>query len=301
MDAVRRPGPHRPAVVVMAARSGSLPRARGSVVSNPVRVAFSGATGYVGRAIVPAILERPEFKLVGAVGRRGAGTDIGTALGVKPAGVLITPSVSEALAGRPQVLIDYSAPGIAEECAMAAVDAGVAVVMATTGMDPDVVEQIGETAERRGVGAYAAANLTVTGHLMMRCIDIVGGYIGDVEIVEGHPSTKADAPSGTSLETADRINRAGAPPTTGDRTRIGLPESRGARIGRVRVHSLRLPGMVDHQEVIFSRPGELLTIRTESFSADAFIGPTLRAAGLVLRERGLVRDLPGVYEVGGEG
>ena len=266
------------------------------VVADPVRVAFSGATGYVGRAVVPAILEHPGFRLVGAVGRRRAGTDIGTALGVEPSGVLITPSVSEALAGRPQVLIDYSAPGIAEECALAAVEAGVAVVMATTGMDPERVAQIGETAERRGVGAYVAANLTLTGHLMMRCAELVGSYIGDVEIVEGHPSTKVDSPSGTSVETAERIDRAGGPPATEDRTSVGLPESRGAHVGRVRVHSLRLPGMVDHQEVLFSRPGELLTIRTESFSADAFIGPTLRAAKLVLQERGLVRELPGVYE-----
>lgn len=270
-------------------------------MSDPIRVAFSGATGYVGRAVVPAILKDPNFKLVGAIGRRGAGTDIGTALGAESAGVLITTSVSEALARRPEVLIDYSAPGIAEECALAAVEAGVAVVMATTGVDPQRVREIGEAAERRGVGAYVAANLTVTGHLMMRCAEMVGAYIGDVEIVEGHPSAKVDAPSGTSMETAERINRSGDPPTTEDRTRVGLPESRGAHVGRVRIHSVRMPGMVDHQEVIFSRPGELLAIRTESFSSEAFVGPTLRAAKLVLQRRGLVWDVPGVYDVEGPG
>ena len=266
-------------------------------MSGPVRVAFSGATGYVGRAVVPAILRDSAFELVGAVARRRAGTDIGTALGLEPAGVLVTPSIEEALAGRPDVLIDYSAPGIAEDCALAAVSSGVAVVMATTGMDPDAVEEIGRTADRTGVGAYVAANLTLTGHLMMRCVDLLSGSVGDVEIVEGHPSTKQDSPSGTALETAERVNRAAGPAPTEEATRFGLPESRGARVGRVRVHSLRLPGLVDHQEVFFSRPGELLTIRTESFSAEAFIGPTLRAATLVLDHRGLVRDLPGVYDL----
>ena len=266
-------------------------------MTGPVRVVFSGATGYVGRAVVPALLADPAFRLVGAIGRRGAGTDVGTVLGGEPAGVLVTPSVTEALGGHPQVLVDYSAPGVAEEAALAAVDAGVAVVMATTGMDPDAVAQIGETAGRRGVGAYLAPNLTLTGHLMMRCVDLVGAYVGDAEIVEGHPSSKLDSPSGTAVETAERITRAGGPPGTEDRTAVGLPESRGARVGRVRVHSLRLPGMVDHQEVVFSRPGELITIRTESFSADAFVGPTLRAARLVLQHRGLVRDLPGVFEL----
>jgi 4-hydroxy-tetrahydrodipicolinate reductase len=266
------------------------------MTAEPIRVAFSGATGYVGRTLVPAIIERPDFTLVGAVGRKRAGEDVGTALGLEPAGVRITADIQEALAARPQVLIDYSAPEPAARWCKAAVEAGVAVVMATTAMDPAAIEEIGQIAERNGVGAFLAGNLTMTGHLMMRCVELIGRYIGDVEIVEGHPSTKLDSPSGTSRETAERINRAGTPPTTADQTRFGVPESRGAQLGRVRVHSMRLPGMVDHQEVIFSRPGELITIRTESFAPVVFIGPTLKAAKLVLQQRGLVRELPGIYE-----
>ncbi len=265
-------------------------------MSTRVRVAFCGATGYVGRALVPAILDHPDFELVGALGRRGAGTDVGALLGRAAAGVTVTDDIAAGLSGDPDVLIDYSAPAIAEAAARAAVERGISVVLATTGVDEDTIEQLGATAAANGAAVFPAPNLTVTGHLMMQCAALVGKRIGDVEIVEGHPSSKLDSPSGTSLETADVINGAGHPGTTPDATRLGAPESRGTQVGRVRIHSMRLPGMVDHQEVIFSRPGELITIRTESFTADAFVEPTLNAARLLLAERGLVRTLPGIFD-----
>src|SRR4051794_31041871 len=148
------------------------------MTAEPIRVAFSGATGYVGRTLVPAILERPDFQLVGAVGRKRAGQDVGLALGLEePAGVQITDDIQQALAARPQVLIDYSAPEPAVRWCRAAVEAGVAVVMATTAMDPAGIEEIGQIAERNGVGAFLAGNLTLTGHLMMRCVELIGRYI----------------------------------------------------------------------------------------------------------------------------
>lgn len=266
------------------------------MTADVVRVAFGGATGYVGRTLVPSILARSDFKLVGALGRKRAGVDIGTALGLEPAGVQITDDIQAVLAREPQVLIDYSAPEPAARWCRAAVEAGVAVVMATTALTPSAVVEIGRAAERNDVGVFLAGNLSTAAHLMMRCAELLGRYMGDVEIVEGHPSTKLDSPSGTSFETAELINRAGNPPRTADLTQFGLPESRGAQLGRVRVHSMRMPGMVDHQEVFFSSPGGLITIRTESFSPIVFAGPTLKAAKLILGEHGLVRELPGIYE-----
>ena len=263
------------------------------MTAEPIRVVVTGSTGYVGATLVSAILHRSDFRLVAAVSRTKIGQDVG---GGESTGVRYTDDISEALAADPQVLIDYSAPEPAIKWYRAAVDSGVAVVAATTALDTAELAAIGEAAAANDVGVFIASNLTTTGHLMMRCAELIAGYIGDVEIIEGHPSTKPDSPSGTALETAALINAVPAPRPTPDRTHLGAPESRGTQVGRVRVHSLRLPGMVDHQEVIFSRPGELVTIRTESFSPVAFIEPTLRAARLVLHERGLVHELPGIFE-----
>ncbi len=263
----------------------------------PIRVVFSGATGSVGRAVIPALLRHPDFALVGAVGRRGAGEDIGVLLGLVPAGVRLTPDIHAALRGSgAQVLIDYSAPDVSPTFCRAALEAGAAVVLATTGLAPAVVEELGRVAERQGLGLLRAPNLTLAGHLMFRCVELVKRFMGDVEIVEGHPSTKQDAPSGTALETAERINRVPGPDPTRDHTSLGLPEARGARVGEVRIHSLRLPGFVDHQEVIFAAPGQLLSIRLDVVSPEVFIQPTLKAARLVLGVRGLVHDLPGLFE-----
>src|SRR5581483_937894 len=180
------------------------PRREGSV--SPINVVFTGATGRVGRVLVPAILEHPEFRLVGAVGRRRAGEDVALVLGLeRPAGVRLTADVNEALAGSgAQVLIDYCAPEPAVRFCRAAVEAGVAVVMATTAMDPGAVEEIGQIAARNGVGAFLAPNLTLSGQLLFRCVELLRRYIGDVEIVDARTRAKLDAPSGTAFELAER-------------------------------------------------------------------------------------------------
>ena len=263
----------------------------------PIRVVFTGATGRVGRSMVPAILRSTDFALVGAVGRQRAGEDVGVVLGMRETGVRLASEVEEAVRGTGgQVLIDFSAPEVAVKHCRAGIEAGMAVVMGTTGMTPEDVAQLGRLADSRGVGAFKAPNLTLAGHLMLRCAELVRRYMGDVEIIEAHMPEKLDSPSGTSIETAERLDRVGGPPPGTDHTRFGLPESRGARVGSVRIHSLRLPSIYDHQEVLFSRPGELLTIRYEQYTTEPLVGPTLRAARLVLGARGLVYDFPGLFE-----
>jgi 4-hydroxy-tetrahydrodipicolinate reductase len=268
------------------------------VLVPPINVVFTGATGHVGRTVVPAIIRHPDYRLVGAVGRRRAGQDVGLALGMdEPAGVRLVTDVHEALGGSgAQVLIDYSAPEPAVAYCRAAVEAGVAVVMATTAMDPAAVEEIGRIAARNGVGAFLAPNLTLSGQLMFRCAELIRRYVGDVEIVEAHTLRKLDAPSGTSLETAERLNRVPGPPPSEDLTRLGMAESRGAQVGGVRIHSLRVANAVDTQEVIFSRPGEIVAVRCEILSPEVYVEPTLTAARLVLGARGLVHELPGLFD-----
>ncbi len=155
---------------------------------------------------------------------------------------------------------------------------------------------MGRIAEERGVGLFLAPNLTIVGQVMFKCAELVRPYFGDVEIVEYHNSAKRDAPSGTALETAHRINASRSPAGTQDATARGMPEARGGVAGNVHVHSVRLPSFYSRHEVLFSRPGEMLTITADQFTTEPLIGPTLKAARLLLKERGVVRDLPGLFD-----
>jgi 4-hydroxy-tetrahydrodipicolinate reductase len=264
----------------------------------PVRIIFSGVTGGVGRSLVPAILRDPRFELTGAVARRGVGRDVGTVLGLgEPVGVTIAATVADALAERPaDVLLDFSAASAAAVNCHAAAEAGVAVIIGTTAVDAEALEEIGRIGEARRVGVFLAPNLTIAGQLMFRCADLIRPYFGDVEIIDSHPPTKLDAPSGTARETAHRLGVTPAPEPTADHTERGLPAARGAVSGTVRLHSVRLPSFFSRHEVLFSRPGEMLTITCDMTSNDALIGPTLKAARLILQERGVVRDLPGLFD-----
>lgn len=263
-----------------------------------IRVVFSGATGAVGRTMLPAILARDEFELVGAIGRRSVGVDVGLAVGLgKPAGIPIAGDLKSALDGRTaDVLIDFSTSEAAAANCRTAVEMGIAVLLGTTAVDRRAIEEIGQLAEARGVGVFLAPNLTIVGQLMFRCAEMLRPYFGDVEIVEMHNSAKRDAPSGTALETAHRINATRAPAPTKDQTSRGIPEARGGLAGDIHVHSIRLPSFYSRHEVFFAQPGQMLTIVCDQFTTEPLIGPTLKAARLLMTERGVVRDLPGLFD-----
>ena len=263
-----------------------------------IRIVFSGATGAVGRKIVPAVLASQEFELAGAIAGHSVGSDIGIALGLgESVGISIASDFAQALEGRKaDVLLDFSTSEAAVANGRAALEAGVAVVLATTAVDKAAVEEMGRIAEERGVGLFLAPNLTIVGQVMFKCAELVRPYFGDVEIVEYHNSAKRDAPSGTALEAANRINVSRSPKGTPDATARGIPEARGGVVGKVHVHSVRLPSFYSRHELLFAGLGEMLTITADQFTTEPLIGPTLKAARLVLGERGVVRDLPGLFD-----
>ena len=266
--------------------------------SAPVRVVVCGATGAAGRRLIPALATRSDFILVGAVGRRGAGEDVGRVLGGHEVGVCVTEDVRQVLSDvECQVLVDFTAPGAAVDHCQAAMDVGASVLIGTTGIDPNEISRLGNVAADRNVAVFLAPNMTLSAQLVLRCAELVRPYFGDVEIIEVHQPSKLDAPSGTSIETAQRLNRCSAPPATLDQTAVGRLESRGTRIGQVQIHSVRLPGVYDRQEVLFSRPDELLTLRFDQFSALPLVEPTLRAIRLLPGQPGgLLRELPGLFD-----
>ncbi len=208
-----------------------------------IRVILSGASGQVGRALIPAIEREPGLELVAS-----AAPSLGTTLG-------------QAVVAGGDMVVDFTAPAFAAEACETAIAAGLPIVLGTTGLGDDQLEQLGARAAARGVQLFHAANFAIGAVLMMRFAQEAHAHMPAAAIVELHADTKRDAPSGTSLATAARMG------------------------GGVPIHSVRLPGLVAHQEVILGGLGETLTIRHDTSSRDAF------APGVVLAIR-RVRELP---------
>ncbi len=208
-----------------------------------IRVLVSGATGKVGRALVPAIEADPELELAGR-----AAPSLGMGL-------------REALAAAPaDVVVDFTTPAAAPEACSAAIEAGVPLVLGTTGLSQAERDAAHRGALEAGVPVFFAPNFAIGAVLMMRFAEEAAALMPAAHIVELHADTKRDAPSGTALATADRMGR------------------------DVPISSVRLPGLVAHQEVILGAPGQTLTIRHDTSSREAFVPGVLlavkRVAGL---------------------
>ncbi len=237
-----------------------------------IRVAVSGAAGRMGREVVAAVLAEPDLRLSMAIDISRVGEDAGVVAGVDPCGGRVSgwPD-TEALRRTADVLVDFTGPQSAAGNTLAALEAGVSPVVGTTGISADDLERIGAVADRGNIGAVIAPNFAIGAVLMMRFAELAAPLMSDVEIIELHHPGKLDAPSGTAKLTAERVQKA-------------LPQ--GAR-APIPIHSVRLPGLVAHQEVIFGALGQTLTIRHDSMDRKSFM------PGVILAIR-RVRDLDGL-------
>jgi 4-hydroxy-tetrahydrodipicolinate reductase len=248
-----------------------------------IRIILAGATGWVGRALVPAIEKQPDLELVAGISRNHAGTDLGTALGGKPSGVPVFARVEDALGVHADVLIDYTKPGIVKTNALAALKAGVKVVIGTSGLGAADYAELDAVAKASHVGLLAAGNFSVTATLLKRFTLEAAKYVADVEIIDYASAGKPDAPSGTGRELAEALAEVRQPATSRPFADVvGVPETRGGAFGEgareVRVHALRLPSFVLAVESVFGAPDERLTIRHDAGSSAApYVAGTLLA------------------------
>jgi 4-hydroxy-tetrahydrodipicolinate reductase len=264
------------------------------------RVVVAGAAGRMGRAAVRTISRRDDMVLVGALGRQTAiGQDAGTASGAGALGVPITPDLAEIfLAGRPTVLVDLSRGEVALEHALQALDRRVPVVIGATGLSPEAVASIRERAEAQGTGALVAPNFALGALLMVEFSRQAARFFPHVEIIELHHDRKRDAPSGTAARTARLVAAArGSTPAPAVPETTTVDGARGGSIDGVRVHSVRLPGLVAHQEVIFGGPGQTLLIRHDSTSEESFMPGLVLAIQKVAALRDLVEGLENLLEL----
>jgi len=253
-----------------------------------ISVCVAGATGWVGRALIQAIVSSDDLDLKSAVARSAAAGSLEEAPGVP-----IHATVRAALEGV-DVLIDYTSHDVVKDHTLVALEKGVNVVIGTSGLTGADYDEIDVVARKNGVGVVAAGNFSLTAALAQAAALLVAPFITQAEVIDYASSTKADVPSGTARELAERL--AEARPPTKDRTlddTSGPIQARGAAIDEVQVHSVRLPGFSVSTEVVFGLPHERLTIRHDAdASPEPYVDGTLLAVRKVMGGRvGLTRGL----------
>lgn len=255
-----------------------------------VRVAISGAAGRMGRAAVRAVVREGDLLLVAALGRsRGVGRDAGEVAGIEAARVPIADDPAVVLAASPDVWVEFAPGSVAVDHARAALDAGVRPVVGSTGISLEQIEALRALAARRRIGAVIAPNFAIGAVLMMEFARMAAPFFPHAEVVELHHDRKRDAPSGTAQKTARLIAEArGAPPAPAVQEEEMIGGARGAVVEGVRVHSVRLPGLVAHQEVLFGGPGQTLTVRHDSLNEESFMPGLVLAVRRVVQMDGLV-------------
>lgn len=231
-------------------------------MAETIRVAVAGANGRMGRETVAAVRAEPDLELVAEISRGDNLADI-------------------LAATKPAVLVDFSVPASIVDSIETALIAGVVPVVGTTGLSPSDLGIVRELCCQYEMGALVAPNFAVGAILLMRFARDAARYLPDAEIIEMHHERKLDAPSGTAAKTAEMIaeGRAEAQPTMLPADAYEkLPGARGGRgEGDVPIHSVRLPGFVASQMVLFGGPGQTLTLRHDSIDRKSFMPGVLLA------------------------
>ena len=244
-------------------------------MSATIKVGVIGARGKVGSEVCRAVKAEPGLELVASV---DIGDDLST---LEAAGT--------------QVAVDFTHPDAVMDNLRHCVSAGIHAVVGTTGFDDDRLATLrGWLADSPVTGVLIAPNFSVGALLMMRFAEQAAAYFESAEIVELHHPDKADAPSGTARRTAQVVaaarREAGLAPVP-DATTNALEGARGADVDGIRVHGLRVRGLVAHQEVLFGGPGETLTIRHDSLDRVSFVPGVLAGVRAVADHPGLTVGL----------
>ncbi len=242
-----------------------------------IRVAVLGAQGRMGSEVVRAVQDAADLSL-------GAAYDVGDALDLS--GV--------------DVAVDFTHPDAVLANLRACLGAGVHAVVGTTGFDEGRLAQLrGWLDAAPGVGVLVAPNFGIAAVLMMRFAAQAARFFDSVEIVELHHPGKVDAPSGTARRTAELVaaarREAGSAPMP-DATTSSLPGARGADVEGIRVHAVRLAGLVAHQEVLLGGQGESLTIRHDSYDRASFMPGVLLGVRTVAGRPGLTVGLEALLD-----
>jgi 4-hydroxy-tetrahydrodipicolinate reductase len=257
-----------------------------------LRVILSGACGRMGRMIAADFLTSGRVELSAVLDTVKLGEDIGAIVGLEESGLKIVPTLDAALeSGGADVFLDFSTLEASLHNLPAALKSGLNCVVGVTGFTDGDIEKLKAYCHESGRVLWVVPNFSLGVNLMMEFAKRAAKYLPDCEIVEMHHDGKRDAPSGTALKTARDLHQAAG----AAKPQPGAAPSRGLDVGGVMIHSVRLPGLLAHQEIIFGGRGEVLTIRHDTLSRESFLPGIYMALDKILEKEGFIFGLEGVF------
>ncbi|WLR53073.1 4-hydroxy-tetrahydrodipicolinate reductase [Bacillus tianshenii] len=263
-----------------------------------IKIVVAGPRGRMGKEALLLIERTEHFQLVGAVDRKNSGKMVSEVEGLPNLEAPIYDDIEKCFQEvKPDVLIDLTTPEVGKKHTELAVEYGVRPVVGTTGFNEAELDDLKKKAEEKGIGVIIAPNFAVGAILMMKFAEMAAKYFPDVEIIEQHHDQKLDAPSGTAIKTAEMIEKVRTQKSQGhpDEKEV-LEGARGAEKDGMRIHSVRLPGLVAHQEVLFGGEGQTLKIRHDSINRTSFMSGVKLAVETVMKIDLLVYGLENIME-----
>ncbi|MFG1626162.1 4-hydroxy-tetrahydrodipicolinate reductase [Kribbella sp. NPDC049227] len=250
-----------------------------------IRVGIVGAAGKMGRALCIAALDDPDIELVAAIGRSKTGMRVAELVGRPDTDVRLSDRLETLLDANVDVALEFTSPDSVMGNARWFLDHGVHSAIGTTGIGAEDLAELRSRAEAGPANMFVGDAFSVTDAVGRHIAKIAARYIPNVELSETHPPTKADAPSGTCVRTAQELARVGASSPKAASREI-IPGARGGEIDGIRVHSLRQWGGPGFEEIRFSLPGETMTIVLTPWSREPYANGALRVAKAVVNRRG---------------
>ncbi len=254
----------------------------GGWVSMRIKTIVTGVAGRMGRQVASALTHESDIHLVGGVDLKMQNITLSS--GETEYSLKVTTDLPALIAKtHPNVLVDFTHPASVMDNVRIALQNGVRCVVGTTGLLASDLDEIRGLCQMKKTGAVIAPNFAIGAVLLMKFSEIASRHFASAEIIEMHHDKKVDAPSGTALKTAEFMGH--SHPAAQEEIAVSLESqpARGEGVGVTRIHSVRLPGLVAHHEVIFGGPGETLTIRHDSLSRESFMPGVILAVRKVMK------------------
>ncbi|MFB1049328.1 4-hydroxy-tetrahydrodipicolinate reductase [Paraliobacillus sp. JSM ZJ581] len=263
-----------------------------------IKVIVAGPRGKMGSEALRMIDKHDDLTLVACLDMENDGLKVNQIPGLPDFDATIYTDIDTCFqAVEADVLIDLTTPEVGYHHTKAAIEYGIRPVVGTTGFTKKQLNELTDLAEEKQIGAVIAPNFAIGAVLMMEFSKWAAKYFPDVEIIEKHHDQKLDAPSGTAVKTAELIQQERISKVQGHpNEKETIEGARGADIDGMRIHSVRLPGLVAHQEVIFGGPGENLTIKHDSFHRESFMSGIKFSIDHVMKLDVLVYGLENLLE-----